>query len=337
MKKINKNRLVKILIIILVLIVVYFLLKVTFIHTLLKVIIYSLLFTYALKPIYQYMIKRGAKKQISALVLVLLLFMLGIVWMVVLVPQFISEVVSLKSNFYKVFEYINNLLSNIKFFQNNYLFNNIIKKLFTFGRKFIEDIIFYIMAIGQNIATYLIIPVFVYYFLVDSELFLEKGLYFVSCNKRRIIRRVINHIDCILSKYILSQIFLSILTGILTYIILYFLKVKSPLMLAIFNGVINIIPFFGPVIGAIPSIIIACATSLKQGLWVTFWIVIMQQIEGNFLSPKIVGDLVNIHPVLVIFLLIIGGEVGGFIGMLVAIPIGVIVKVIFEDINYYFY
>lgn len=319
------------------LVLIYFLLKVPFIYTLLKVFIYSFLCTYALKPIYNYMIRKGAKRGLSAFILVLMLFVLCIALSSILIPKFVREVFSLKNNFGSIITYLNDMLGNMRLIKDNHLFNNLLKKIVILGNKTAESMIFGIMSIGQNLGTYLIMPVFIYYFLVDGEWFLDKILFIISCNKRRVIKNMVKHMDCILSKYILSQVILSILTGIVTFIILYFLNIRGAFILSVFNGVLNIIPFFGPVIGAIPAIIIASFSSLTQGFWVAFWIIVMQQIEGNCISPKIVGELINIHPIIVLLLLIVGGEVGGFIGMLMAVPVGVIVKVIFEDINYYFY
>ena len=86
-----------------------------------------------------------------------------------------------------------------------------------------------------------------------------------------------------------------------------------------------------------PVILIALLDSPTKGIWAAIAIFIIQQIEGNILSPKITGDSTNIHPLVILLLLLIGEKFGGFIGMVIAIPIGVIIKVIYEDINYYLF
>lgn len=74
--------------------------------------------------------------------------------------------------------------------------------------------------------------------------------------------------------------------------------------------------------------------SFSKCLWSAIAIFIIQQIEGNILSPKITGDSTNIHPLIIVILLLIGEKLGGFIGMILVIPMAVIIKVIYEDINY---
>ena len=74
--------------------------------------------------------------------------------------------------------------------------------------------------------------------------------------------------------------------------------------------------------------------SLSKCLWSAIAIFIIQQIEGNILSPKITGDSTNIHPLVIVILLLVGEKLGGFIGMILVIPIAVVIKVIYEDVNY---
>ena len=125
--------------------------------------------------------------------------------------------------------------------------------------------------------------------------------------------------------------------GIVTFIILIGLKVNFPVILSILNAFFNIVPYFGPIFGAVPAILIALIDSPQQALWTAVWLYMLQQIEGNILSPKITGDSISMHPLIVILLLIIGGEAAGFLGMILAVPLGVIVKVIYEDLNYYLF
>lgn len=113
--------------------------------------------------------------------------------------------------------------------------------------------------------------------------------------------------------------------------------VRFAFILAVLNGILNIIPYFGPIIGGIPAVIIALIDSPVKALWTIIGVFILQQIEGNILSPKITGDSTNMHPIIIIILLLIGEKMGGFLGMVLAVPIGVIIKVIYDDINDYLF
>ncbi len=154
---------------------------------------------------------------------------------------------------------------------------------------------------------------------------------------RGIVKNVFEDIDKILARYIISQIILCLIITILTFLVLVGLGIKLPILLSLINGFFNIIPYFGPVIGSLPAILIAFTKSPKTALWALILLYSIQQIEGDILSPKITGDSVDMHPLTVILLLLIGGKIYGFLGMVLAIPIGVIMKIIYEDLNYYLF
>ena len=83
--------------------------------------------------------------------------------------------------------------------------------------------------------------------------------------------------------------------------------------------------------------IVALIDSPAKGLWIGLGILLIQQIEGNILAPKITADSTNIHPIVIIIILLIGEKIGGVCGMILAVPIGVILKVIYDDLNYYLF
>jgi len=115
------------------------------------------------------------------------------------------------------------------------------------------------------------------------------------------------------------------------------MKIDFPLILSLINGIFNIIPYFGPIFGIVPIILIGLLASPKIALYTALWLFALQQIEGSILSPKIIGESISMHPLTVILLLTIGGKVGGILGMILAVPLGVVFKVIYEDINYYLF
>ena len=106
---------------------------------------------------------------------------------------------------------------------------------------------------------------------------------------------------------------------------------KYALLLAIIMGLTNIIPYFGPIIGATPAVAITITTSTKLTIFVIVAVFVIQLIESNFISPYIVGKTMNIHPIAIIFALLLGGKVYGIVGMIIAVPALTILK---EVINH---
>ena len=109
-----------------------------------------------------------------------------------------------------------------------------------------------------------------------------------------------------------------------------------PLVLSVVNGVVNIIPYFGPIIGGVPIVFIAMTSSITKDNSSSRSIYHSIS-RGDLLAPKITGDCISMHPVTIILLLILGEKIAGVAGMILCVPIAVIIKVIYDDINYYLF
>ncbi|MFD2194286.1 AI-2E family transporter [Oceanobacillus bengalensis] len=179
-----------------------------------------------------------------------------------------------------------------------------------------------------------VIPVLVFYFLKDYDKI--KGFFkkFVPSNYQKKTSEVIHAIDDSLGKYIRGQLLVCLFVGLTSLLIFKFLDLEYALILAIGMAVTNIIPYFGPILGAVPAVIIAFTTTgqIKLVIFVIIGIFIIQIIEGNLLSPYIVGKSVAIHPVAIIIALLLGGQLFGVLGMIMAVPVLTIVRVIVKHI-----
>ncbi|SDK52212.1 AI-2E family transporter [Sediminibacillus albus] len=178
-----------------------------------------------------------------------------------------------------------------------------------------------------------VIPVLVFYMLKDFDL-IKKTLSKLTPERYRDgSRQLCREIDKSLGNYIRGQLLVCLFVSLTTYTCLWFIDMKYPLLLAIIMGLTNIIPYFGPILGAIPAIVIAFTISTKMVFYVILAVFVVQIVEGNLLSPFIVGKSINIHPILIIFALLAGGEIGGILGMILAVPVITIGKVIIYQIR----
>lgn len=326
---------------ILVLILLYLFYSIEIMRNISYIVFISFAAAYTLKPFNDYLMKKGVKREVSAILLLLSVCMLIASVIMFLIPTMLRESTSMSKTSKEIFNYIIDINEKVKIMKNNSSDNKIFfivyNKIDFIVRGLINNLIDLSVKIGQNILAIAVIPVISYYFLSDGENIKNKFLRLFSIKWRNIIRKILNDVDKSLSRYIVGQLTLSAIISILTFGILFFLKVDYPVILSVLNGVFNIIPYFGPVFGAIPAIIVAFMESPKIALFTAIWLYILQLIEGNIICPKITGDSINMHPFLVIILLLIGEKIGGFIGMILIIPIAVVIKVIYEDLNYYFY
>lgn len=116
------------------------------------------------------------------------------------------------------------------------------------------------------------------------------------------------------------------------------MHVKYAVMLGLFIGLFNLIPYFGAIIAVAISVILTILTGgLSKAIEMTIVVIILQQIDANFINPKIVGESLEISPLLVIFSVTIGGAYFGILGMFLAVPVAAVIKVLITDLVDYKY
>lgn len=125
--------------------------------------------------------------------------------------------------------------------------------------------------------------------------------------------------------FIIGKIIDSMIIGIICYISCLIMKMPYPILVSAIIGVTNIVPVFGPYIGAVPTVLIIFLTEPKKGIYFLIFILILQQIDGNLIGPKILGDSTGISSFWVVFAVVLGGGYFGFWGMLIAVPIVAII------------
>ncbi|MBS6502882.1 MAG: AI-2E family transporter [Clostridium sp.] len=330
-----------ILVILSILLILILYIKIKTISSIVNIIFIGFILAYALKPLRDIISEKfKLSKKISSISIILTIFLGLILLSYIVIPSIIRESYNIGYILDNIDEYVKNIvyklnLNDISFFES--IYNQISEEVNIFFSKVTDNLLENLMVCFESLVSFAIVPIVTYYFLVDGDLIYNKLLLILPTEKRIIAKRVISHIDKVLSRYIISQLLLSLIIGALTFIVLVIIDVKFALILGIFNGILNIVPYFGPIIGGVPAIFVALMESPNKALWTLIAIFLIQQIEGNILSPKITGDSTNMHPIIIIILLLVGEKLGGLIGMIVAVPIGVIVKVIYDDINDYLF
>ncbi|WP_432665306.1 AI-2E family transporter [Wukongibacter baidiensis] len=184
--------------------------------------------------------------------------------------------------------------------------------------------------IFSNIIGIVLVPIYTFYFLKDKTFFKRKVLLAVPKKVRSEVVCIFKEINKLLNNFIRGQFIVAALVGIISIIALFFLKVEFALLIGAIAGIGNIIPYFGPIIGAIPAVVIAFLDKPIKAVWVIIAFFIIQQIESAVLQPKIVGDSVGLHPVFVIVSLLIGGELFGIAGLIFAVPIAASIKIVLK-------
>lgn len=170
--------------------------------------------------------------------------------------------------------------------------------------------------------------VIAFYMMKDIEKFKKVLVSFVPRKGREWIFVLVRDIDVVLSGFIRGQLFVAMIMSLLTAAGLWILGIKYSLILGIIAGLLDVIPYFGPFLGVVPAVIVAFIDNPIKIIWVLLLYFLVQQLEGAVLSPKIIGNKVGLHPVVIIIAVLAGGKFFGLIGMLLAVPIAGILKVL---------
>lgn len=171
-----------------------------------------------------------------------------------------------------------------------------------------------------------------FYMILDREKIKSSLLALIPKSWRRFVVNVASKTDIVIKQFICGQLGVALAMSVLLFIGLVLLGIRHALLLAAFAGLLEVIPYFGAFLGAAPAVFAAAAVSWQKAIWTTILFIVVQQIEGAYISPKILGDYIGLHPIIVIMAVITGGNLFGLIGMIVAVPACGIIKGIAEEI-----
>ncbi|MCL7453185.1 MAG: AI-2E family transporter [Anaerolineae bacterium] len=176
----------------------------------------------------------------------------------------------------------------------------------------------------------IVIPFWLFYILHDESQLKTGVANAVPEQARADATCAVRLIDDILSAYIRGQLLLVLFVGGMATIAMFIIGVPFALVLGLIAGLFEILPYIGPILGAIPAILVALVSDPISALWVAVAFFAIQQVENLILVPRIAGESVQLHPAVVMVVLVMGNELGGFLGMIIAVPITAIIRDIFK-------
>ena len=319
--------------------------------------IYGFVMAYLIGPVYNYVVKKlypaiknDTKSNKMALriskIIATIISMIVLIGVVVgmgalLIPQIVESVrgisQTLPSNVENLSDWANNILDNmhntelantiqeaIVEAQDNLLAwvqNTLLPGVGTMMQRVSSSVIVTI----KTVLNIIIGVIACAYFLNGKESFKAQAKKLVLANFKEAKAEEIFEFAAYTNKtfggFIVGKIIDSIIIGVLCFVAMSFIKLPYPILISTIVGVTNIIPFFGPFIGAIPSLAIIFLINPVQALWFLILVIILQQLDGNIIGPAILGNSIGIASFWVMFAIIIGGGLFGFMGMVLGVPV----------------
>ena len=348
---IDNNRVIKIFaILIIIFLLIYIINKYSFLSESIYAIFVAIIFSYLLNPIVNYIENKGISRFLSVMLIYLVLIVTIFLLIFVFGPKITKEFKNLASILPKYLDRVFRFFDSIynKYIKNidnippqldgvKGIYKDNISKVENIFTKWISKFTEKTIDIFSKIFTIVLIPILSFYFLNDKEYFKKKVYFCIPKNYRNHVLILSKDINNVISQFIKGRVLVAMFVGITTTISLIVLRIDFALIIGLMAGIADIIPYFGPVIGIIPAVFFALLKSPIRALWVVIIFTVIQQIESNIITPKVVGESVGIHPVTVILSLIIGGGFFGVTGMILAIPTVGVLKVLYsylvENVN----
>ncbi|MBR4723547.1 MAG: AI-2E family transporter [Clostridia bacterium] len=194
-----------------------------------------------------------------------------------------------------------------------------------------------VVKITSGVVNFMIGAIASVYMLIEKERIIALGkrlcsIIFSEKTAKKIIRDVAK-INEIFSKYIFCLLLDAVMMTVLATVILSLLKVKYAIILGALIGICNLIPYFGAIIAGVSSVLITLITGgLLKAVWTAIALAILQQVDGNFIGPKIMGEVLDISPLWIIFAVTLGGGLFGVGGMVISVPIFMVIKMILAEV-----
>ncbi|MCI8589402.1 MAG: AI-2E family transporter [Clostridiales bacterium] len=332
--------------------------------TVLSPVIYGIIIAYLINPVYKFIYRSffriGDRKKKEKLRRILALaftyiFIFAVIFLffLIIVPQLIASYSSLvdliRSYINDASSWVNELMNSGEFSSNllGKLFSNFsmkeitetVQKIISNSYSAVTTLTPYIVSfvssfvtVAMNWVVGLIISV---YLLFSKETLCAQVSKTVNAvlkpEKANSLIEFARYVDNTFGKFLVGKIFDSLIIGILTFVVMTLFRMPYSALIAVIVGVTNIIPFFGPFIGAIPSVFIVLIADPIMAIWVLVLIIVIQQLDGNIIGPKIIGNTIGLGSLWIVVSIIVFGNLYGVVGMIIAVPLFSILYKLLKD------
>ena len=287
------------------------------------------------------------RKFLSLLISYLLVIALVVLMFVYLLPQIgtsLTEIVN------QVPSWINQINEGLMKFEKdhpdfdydivNEFLNNITPQLMEFSKRIVTDVVPVIFTTSISVVKGLLnvlIAFIVSVYMVSDKKLLARGfkrvLYSVASEKTGdVIMETLRECYHIFSQFVLGKTVDSFIIGWICFFLMTILRLPFTPIVSLIVGITNMIPYFGPFIGAVPGIVLILMVDPIQAIIFTVLIIVIQQFDGLYLGPRILGETVGLRPLWIIFAITVGGSIGGVIGMFLGVPVVAVLAYLFDKL-----
>lgn len=258
------------------------------------------------------------------------------------ISEFVNSIPNLATEFQRQLVEVRSQLENSSIFSRfvggpDDLFDKFSTNLSEYASSFLKNVGAgvggFVSLITTTVITIIIIPIMLIYMLLDGHKLKGNLVNMMPFEFHKETKKILEDVHETIMSYIRGQVIVSIGVGVIAYIGYLFIGIDYAILLAMFATLTNIIPFLGPVIGVIPALIVGFIQDPILAVYAIIVMTVAQQIDSHIMSPLVQGRTLDVHPLTIIIVLLVAGNIAGFFGVLLGVPFYAVMKVIILNLQ----
>lgn len=305
-----------------------------FVRDIVAIIFVSIIVAAALSPVIDRLCKAKCPRVLAVILVYLLILAILSAMVYFMVPPLIAQIKQLAEMLPDYLKTFGNLITSLKHIGNTAWLNasqETLNSLSNFLGGFLQNIFNTTVGFFNGAAVLAIMFILTLYLILDEDGIKKFFISLLPLKQKTRLISIAHKIGIKLGGWLRGQIVLGIAIGVIVYVGLTLMHIPYALTLALLAGLLEIIPIIGPIVSAIPAILIAFTISPTTALMVTIFYIIVQELENKLLVPKVMQYTVGLNPISIIIIILIGAKLMGILGMLLAVPVASVFYVILEE------
>lgn len=317
--------------------VILFFVFLYFLKDVLVILLFAIIIASAISPFANWLDSKGFPRLLGVLLLFLSILGLMILFFSLIIPYISEEISQLTVALPQIVVNISSSLEKAQSASPKFLdfiseMQNALEGLSSYLQQAAQSIVGMVVSIFGGIMSFIAIIVISFYLSVTKkgiESFLGSVVpekyegYVVNLWKRSEIK---------VGQWLQGQLLLALVVGLVVYVGLSLMGIKFALVLGILAMLLEVVPMIGPVLAAIPAVFFAFLQAPTLGLWVVLFYIIVQQLENHILVPLVFGKTIGLNPVVVVIALLVGSQLAGILGAILAVPVATIIVEMLDDL-----
>lgn len=297
-----------------------------------SVLIFAIIISSALEPLLEYAQSKKIPRLLALVIVYFLFFVFFAALIYILLPLLLDQLGDFSQNYPTYFDKIEEAAGIINFLPG--LSGNIHELLSQLTEQIpsFTSLLSYVSAIFGGFISFIVVLVVSFYLSISRNA-LDNFLGSILPPQFEVyVHNLWIRAQYKMGRWLQAQILLSFIMALIVGLGLWILGVKYAFLIAVVVGVLEIVPYVGPIVAGGLATLLALSQSAVLGLWTLVFIIAVQQLEGHVLVPLLIKKLVGLNPVAVILALLVGAKLGGIMGMLLAVPIAAVIDEFFDDL-----